>query len=77
MIWVESPSNLLLRVTDVPALVTAVKKVNSEIIIVLDNTFLGPFFQVRTSFFIFILVIIWVIYKVHNVITFFNFFILE
>lgn len=46
MVWFESPSNPLLKVVDVAAVVAAAKKFNSEIIVVVDNTFMSPYFQV-------------------------------
>lgn len=45
MIWLENPTNPLLRVTDIPNLVKVVKAVNDKIIIVVDNTFLTPYLQ--------------------------------
>uniref|UniRef100_A0A0M3HWS6 cystathionine gamma-lyase n=1 Tax=Ascaris lumbricoides TaxID=6252 RepID=A0A0M3HWS6_ASCLU len=45
MVWFESPSNPLLKVVDVAAVVAAAKKFNSEIIVVVDNTFMSPYFQ--------------------------------
>lgn len=47
MIWLENPTNPLLRVTDIPKLVKVVKATNKNIIIVVDNTFLTPYLQVR------------------------------
>ncbi|KAF8375099.1 hypothetical protein PRIPAC_81528 [Pristionchus pacificus] len=45
MVWVESPSNPLLKVVDIHAMVAASRKDNPEIIVVVDNTFMTPFFQ--------------------------------
>ncbi|VDM47878.1 unnamed protein product [Toxocara canis] len=45
MVWVESPSNPLLKVVDIAEIVAAVKKYNSEIVVVVDNTFMSPYFQ--------------------------------
>jgi cystathionine gamma-synthase len=43
MIWVETPSNPLLRITDIDAVVRAAAK--SDTLVVVDNTFLSPVFQ--------------------------------
>ncbi|XP_011299776.1 cystathionine gamma-lyase [Fopius arisanus] len=45
MIWIESPTNPLLKIIDIKAISEAVKAVNSEIIIVVDNSFLTCYFQ--------------------------------
>lgn len=45
MVWMESPSNPLLKLADINAITTAAKKFNSEIIVVVDNTFMSPYFQ--------------------------------
>ena len=43
MVWVESPTNPTLKVTDIRALCKTVKAYNKDIIIVCDNTFLSPY----------------------------------
>ena len=43
LVWVESPTNPTLKVTDINALVKLVKEYNKDIIIVVDNTFLSPY----------------------------------
>ncbi|WKX93698.1 hypothetical protein Q1695_011173 [Nippostrongylus brasiliensis] len=45
MIWLETPSNPLLKVLDISAIVHVTKKVNPNILVVVDNTFMSPFFQ--------------------------------
>jgi len=45
MVWVESPTNPLLKVVDIAAVAAAAKKYNAEILVVVDNTFMSPFFQ--------------------------------
>lgn len=45
MVWLESPSNPLLKVVDIAAVVQASKKHNPEITVVVDNTFMSPYFQ--------------------------------
>ena len=46
LVWVESPSNPLLKVVDIAAVVEVAKSYNKDIIIVVDNTFMSPYFQV-------------------------------
>jgi cystathionine gamma-lyase len=46
MIWFESPSNPLLKVVDIAAVVQVAKAYNKDIVVVVDNTFMSPFFQV-------------------------------
>ena len=43
LIWLETPTNPTLKVTDVRAVVKMVKDFNKDIIIVVDNTFLSPY----------------------------------
>lgn len=45
MVWFESPSNPLLKVVDIAAIVHTVKRVNPNILVVVDNTFMSPYFQ--------------------------------
>lgn len=45
MVWFESPSNPLLKVVDIAAVVQTAKKANPEIVVVVDNTFMSPYFQ--------------------------------
>ncbi|GMR46057.1 hypothetical protein PMAYCL1PPCAC_16252, partial [Pristionchus mayeri] len=45
MIWFESPSNPLLKVVDIQKVVATVRKANPDIIIVVDNIFMTPYFQ--------------------------------
>ncbi len=42
MIWLESPTNPNLKVTDIRAVVKSAKQINPEIIIAVDNTFMSP-----------------------------------
>ncbi|KAI2810374.1 hypothetical protein RDWZM_002630 [Blomia tropicalis] len=50
LVWFETPTNPLLKVTDIEAICKIVKKFNSDIIIVVDNTFLSPYFQSPLNF---------------------------
>jgi len=43
LIWLETPTNPTLKVTDIRAVVKMVKDFNKDIIIVVDNTFLSPY----------------------------------
>jgi cystathionine gamma-synthase len=43
LLWIETPSNPLLRITDIAALVARVK--NQGTLVVVDNTFLSPAWQ--------------------------------
>ncbi|KJH50531.1 putative cystathionine beta-lyase, partial [Dictyocaulus viviparus] len=45
MIWFETPSNPLLKVVDIASVVHCVKRANSNILVVVDNTFMSPYFQ--------------------------------
>jgi cystathionine gamma-lyase len=44
MLWLESCTNPLLRMVDVRALVKLVKSKNKDIIVMVDNTFMTPYF---------------------------------
>lgn len=45
MIWLETPTNPLLKVIDIEAVTQAVKQINSEILVIVDNTFLTCYYQ--------------------------------
>jgi len=45
MIWLETPTNPTLKVIDIQSIATAAHEVNPNIIVVVDNTFLSPYFQ--------------------------------
>ncbi|GMS91973.1 hypothetical protein PENTCL1PPCAC_14148, partial [Pristionchus entomophagus] len=45
MVWFESPSNPLLRVIDIREVVGVVRARNPDVVIVVDNTFMTPYFQ--------------------------------
>ncbi|XP_023946800.2 cystathionine gamma-lyase [Bicyclus anynana] len=45
MIWIETPTNPLLKVVDISEISKIVKQHNKEIMIVVDNTFLTPYLQ--------------------------------
>ncbi|KAH7727312.1 cystathionine gamma-lyase [Aphelenchoides avenae] len=45
MVWVETPSNPLLKIVDIAAVAAVVKEFNKDIWVVVDNTFMSPYFQ--------------------------------
>lgn len=45
MVWIETPSNPTMKVIDVKAVVQAVKALDKECLVVVDNTFMSPVFQ--------------------------------
>ncbi|OAD57780.1 Cystathionine gamma-lyase [Eufriesea mexicana] len=45
MIWLETPTNPLLKLVDIQAVTQSVKQKNPEIIVVVDNTFLTCYYQ--------------------------------
>ncbi|XP_073998539.1 uncharacterized protein [Rhodnius prolixus] len=45
LVWVESPTNPMMKVMDIPRISEIIKRHNQDIIFVLDNTFLTPYFQ--------------------------------
>lgn len=45
LVWLETPTNPLLRLADIGDLVKTVRSVNDKIIIAVDNTFASPYLQ--------------------------------
>ncbi len=45
LIWIESPTNPLMKIADIQAISSTVKAINSEILIAVDNTFATPYLQ--------------------------------
>lgn len=45
LVWIETPTNPTLKVADIQAISSAVKKVREDIIVVVDNTFCSPYLQ--------------------------------
>lgn len=45
LIWIETPSNPMMKVIDIKSLVQAIKKDFPEVLVAVDNTFLTPIFQ--------------------------------
>lgn len=44
MVWIETPTNPTLKIVDIAAVAAIVKKKN-DCFLVVDNTFLSPYFQ--------------------------------
>ncbi|VDN04712.1 unnamed protein product [Thelazia callipaeda] len=45
MVWFETPSNPLLTIIDIAAVTAVIKGFKSDILVVVDNTFMSPYFQ--------------------------------
>lgn len=49
MIWLETPTNPLLKIVDIKAVADSLKSQRQDIILVVDNTFLTCYFQVNLA----------------------------
>lgn len=45
LVWLETPTNPLMKIADIEVICTAVKEVNPSILIAVDNTFATPYLQ--------------------------------
>ncbi|UAM97353.1 cystathionine gamma-synthase [Polaribacter litorisediminis] len=45
LVWLETPTNPLMKIADIAAISVAVKDINSAILIAVDNTFATPYLQ--------------------------------
>ena len=45
LIWIETPTNPLMKIADIQAISSAVKNINTAILIAVDNTFATPYLQ--------------------------------
>jgi cystathionine beta-lyase len=45
LVWIETPTNPLMKIADIEAICTAVKEVNNAVLIAVDNTFATPYLQ--------------------------------
>ncbi|PWG06149.1 cystathionine gamma-synthase [Polaribacter aquimarinus] len=45
LIWIETPTNPLMKIADIESISSSVKEVNSNIIVAVDNTFATPYLQ--------------------------------
>ncbi|AQZ12134.1 CYS3 (YAL012W) [Zygosaccharomyces parabailii] len=50
LVWIESPTNPTLKVTDIELVNKTVKKINEDILVVVDNTFLSPYLSNPLNF---------------------------
>lgn len=46
LIWLETPTNPLMKIADIQAISNKVKEINSDILVAVDNTFATPYLQV-------------------------------
>ena len=45
LIWLETPTNPLMKIADIEEITNAVKSINSNILVAVDNTFATPYLQ--------------------------------
>lgn len=45
LIWIETPTNPMLKLCDIEGVAAAVKQKSKEVVVAVDNTFMTPFFQ--------------------------------
>jgi len=45
LVWLETPTNPLMKIADIEVISTAVKNVNANILVAVDNTFATPYLQ--------------------------------
>jgi len=50
LVWIETPTNPTMKMVDIEAIVKTVKSINKDIIVVVDNTFMSPYFQNPMTF---------------------------
>ncbi len=50
MIWIETPTNPTLRLVDIKTVAAIAHEMNKDMIVVVDNTFMSPYFQVLPVF---------------------------
>lgn len=50
LVWIESPTNPTLKVTDIELVNKTVKQINKDILVVVDNTFLSPYLSNPLNF---------------------------
>ena len=54
MLYLESPTNPRMKIIDIEVVCRLIREINKDIIIILDNSFLTPFFQVNKIYLFFI-----------------------
>ena len=45
LVWLETPTNPLMKIADIKAISEAVKSTNKDILVAVDNTFATPYLQ--------------------------------
>ncbi len=45
LVWIETPTNPLMKIADIAAISSAVNNINSNILVAVDNTFATPYLQ--------------------------------
>ncbi len=45
LIWIETPTNPLMKIADIEAIALAVKNINKDLLVAVDNTFATPYLQ--------------------------------
>ncbi|MSP15248.1 MAG: cystathionine gamma-synthase [Myxococcales bacterium] len=45
MVWIETPTNPMLKLCDIEGVASAVKGAQQDVLVVVDNTFMTPYFQ--------------------------------
>jgi cystathionine beta-lyase/cystathionine gamma-synthase len=48
MVWVETPTNPMLKISDIKAIASAAHEYNKDIIVLVDNTFATPYCMFRS-----------------------------
>lgn len=52
MVWIETPTNPTLKLVDIAGVTALVRKLRqNDVYVVVDNTFLSPYFQVTFRYF--------------------------
>lgn len=49
MVWIETPTNPTMKVVDIKVCCELIHDHNKDIVVVVDNTFMSAYFQVRVS----------------------------
>lgn len=47
--WIETPTNPMMKVVDIKACSDLIHEYNKDIVVVVDNTFMSAYFQVRKT----------------------------
>lgn len=49
LVWIETPTNPMMKVVDIKACSEVAHEYNKDIVVVVDNTFMSAYFQVRVT----------------------------